>query len=152
MRGDRRTGLISLVASALACVGVFLPWKYVYTCVEVCAGRSSWNALELGGSSFGVGFWRPSAYTISGVLILVAALVIALSGLSKLGFFRLLRLSSSTAVWATSLGSLAIVAGSFTVPRPQGRTDAIFNATASTSPGLGRWVCLFAALLGVVAV
>jgi hypothetical protein len=155
IRGDRRAGLISLVASVLAFVGVFLPWKYVYTCIEACVpspGRSSWNALELGGSSTGVGFWKPSTFTVSGVLILVAALVLALAGLSKLGILRPVRLSSSTAVWGTWLGSLAIVGGSLTVPSPQGRADAIFNATSWTSPGMGRWVCLFAALLGVVAV
>lgn len=135
--------LLSMAAAGVVLVGAMLPWQHVSKCVFQCAFpfRSNWNVLQVGGS------WLPSGYTASGILVLLGAGLIALAGLSALGAPLGPWIAART-MWVNVLGAGLVAVGAFTVPTPSyPSTPPLYFSAAQ---GIGPWVTLLGALLGLL--
>jgi hypothetical protein len=69
-RPTRAAGALAIAAAGVTILGAFLPWKYVYSCIERCfPGHPAWNVFQLGGGwrGPGIGGWVGSRLTVSAV-------------------------------------------------------------------------------------
>lgn len=141
---NRIAGSLSLLGAAVVLLGAMLPWSHVSKCVWQCSTSTytaSWNVLQVGGG------WLPSTFTSSGLVVLAGAALLALAGLSGVQG-RLMKWVPPRAKWLNVVVSAAIVLGAVTAPDPSFVANPPLYFSASQ--GVGPWVCLLGALLGLL--
>jgi hypothetical protein len=151
-RAATASGPLAVAAAGFLVVGAFLPWRQVIMCVERCGLHAGdWNVLQVGGTGEpGVGGSGPSAYTIAGILVLAGAFLLALAGGTVITRRSRTPRRSYWFTLTVAVGGLAALVGSLTAPVPR-CVRISFISSFSTTPGIGKLVCIIGAAFGLCA-
>ena len=141
------SGRLGLISAAILAVSALLPWRHITQCIEVCGANSSsdWNVFEVGGGQFG-----PSSVTASAILILIAALLLAAAGIGAM-LVDASRRSGIMCTISMFVGALVALLASLVAPIPKPYQLETAHILFETMARPGAYVCIVAAVIGLVA-